>query len=142
LTELRTALADLPVLGVSGQGGTNKFGIAGWDLSALQLFQFGDLRIELRETTLVVEAESAGGVGNLVKYWPLLRSDWVSTHAPPSFDPRIPGTPSSLLLGRDGQLIPTGLCATGTKDDQSTPRMPVISDQTLRLRRQTLVPLI
>jgi hypothetical protein len=40
----------------------------------LQQFQYGDLRIELAATTLIVEAESAGGVGNLVKYWPLLRS--------------------------------------------------------------------
>jgi hypothetical protein len=40
----------------------------------LQQFQYGDFRIELPTTTVIVEAESAGGVGNLVKYWPLLRS--------------------------------------------------------------------
>lgn len=39
-----------------------------------QQFQFGDLRIELPTVTVLVETESAGGVGNLVKYWPLLRS--------------------------------------------------------------------
>lgn len=75
LALLREALVDdLGTTGVSGQGANNRFSIAGWDLSASQQFQFGDLRIELPRSTLVIEAESAGGVGNLVKYWPLLRS--------------------------------------------------------------------
>ena len=74
LALLRDAVADLGVECVTGQGGSNRFGIDGWRLSRLQQFQFGDLRIELPTMTVLVEAESAGGVGNLVKYWPLLRS--------------------------------------------------------------------
>ena len=72
---LTESLADIPgAIFIRGQGRDNRFGIDGWALSPLQLFQFGDLRIELPSATLVVEAESAGGVGNLAKYWPLLRS--------------------------------------------------------------------
>jgi hypothetical protein len=74
LTALRASIADLGVAGVSGQGPANRFGVNGWELQPSQQFQYGDLRIELAATTLIVEAESAGGVGNLVKYWPLLRS--------------------------------------------------------------------
>lgn len=37
-----------------------------------QHFEFGDLRIKVEHVTVVVEAESAGGITNLVKYWPLL----------------------------------------------------------------------
>ena len=74
LAHLRVAVADLGVECVTGQGINNRFGIYGWELSRLQQFQFGDLRIELPTTTVLVETESAGGVGNLVKYWPLLRS--------------------------------------------------------------------
>jgi hypothetical protein len=76
---LTERLADLPDAVVTrGQGAGNKFGVPGWDLSARQLFQFGDLRVELPVATLVVEAESAGGVGNLAKYWPLLKSHTLS----------------------------------------------------------------
>ena len=57
-----------------GQGAANKFAVNGWELLPLQQFQYGDLRIELADTTLIVETESAGGITNLVKYWPLLRS--------------------------------------------------------------------
>jgi hypothetical protein len=74
LALLRDAVADLGVACISGQGGSNRFGIDGWGLSGSRQFQFGDLRIELPRTTVLVEAESAGGVTNLVKYWPLLRS--------------------------------------------------------------------
>jgi hypothetical protein len=73
LAPLQDALAGLGVECVTGQGANNKFGIEGWGLSAIQQFQFGDLRIELPSATVLVETESAGGVGNLVKYWPLLR---------------------------------------------------------------------
>ncbi len=58
--------------GPAGPG--NRFGVPGWELLPLQQFQYGDFRIELPATTVTVETESAGGVGNLVKYWPLLRS--------------------------------------------------------------------
>jgi hypothetical protein len=74
LKALQTAIADLGVASVRGQGIANKFAVNGWELSPLQQFQYGDLRIELAATTLIVEAESAGGITNLVKYWPLLRS--------------------------------------------------------------------
>lgn len=70
--ELRWRTWTLSV--VTGQGARNRFGIDGWALPTQQQFQFGDLRIELPATTVLVETESAGGVGNLVKYWPLLRS--------------------------------------------------------------------
>lgn len=56
----------------SGQGGGNSFGVDGWELTLLQQFQFGDLRVETSAATIVVEVESGGGVDNLVKYWPLL----------------------------------------------------------------------
>jgi hypothetical protein len=74
LTALQASIADLGVAGVHGQGAANRFQPNGWDLSPSQQFQYGDLRIELAAATVIVEAESAGGVGNLVKYWPLLRS--------------------------------------------------------------------
>jgi hypothetical protein len=71
---LQESIADLGVTGVSGQGAGNRFGVPGWELLPLQQFQYGDFRIELPATTVIIETESAGGVGNLVKYWPLLRS--------------------------------------------------------------------
>jgi hypothetical protein len=73
LGALRESVADLRVMSYSGQGRANKFGISDWNLPANQHFQFGDLRVELPSATVVVETESAGGVGNLVKYWPLLQ---------------------------------------------------------------------
>jgi hypothetical protein len=74
LKALQASIADLGVVGLHGQGAANRFDVNGWGLQLSQQFQYGDLRIELADTTLIVEAESAGGVGNLVKYWPLLRS--------------------------------------------------------------------
>jgi hypothetical protein len=74
LKALQTSIADLGVVGLHGQGATNRFDVNGWGLPLSQQFQYGDFRIELADTTVIVEAESAGGVGNLVKYWPLLRS--------------------------------------------------------------------
>jgi len=59
LKALQTAIADLGVVSVRGQGIVNKFAVNGWELSPLQQFQYGDLRIELAATTLIVEAESA-----------------------------------------------------------------------------------
>jgi hypothetical protein len=67
------AVADLPVSISTGMGAANRFGINGWNLSPLQTFQFGDLRAERPDATVIVEVESGGGVGNLVKYWPILR---------------------------------------------------------------------
>lgn len=57
-----------------GQNAANRFDMPGWDLPVLQQFQFGDLRLETPGETIVVEVESAGGVTNLVKYWPFLAS--------------------------------------------------------------------
>lgn len=73
LSVLRTGLEGLAgVEVVSGQSGANRFGPTGWELTLGQQFQFGDLRVETEATTVVIEVESAGGVGNLAKYWPLL----------------------------------------------------------------------
>ena len=55
-----------------GFGGRNRFD-PGFDLSGNQLFQFGDLRVELSDRLIIVEVESAGGLTNLVKYWPFAR---------------------------------------------------------------------
>jgi hypothetical protein len=58
-----------------GLGSTNRVVPDGWGgLSALQSFQFGDLRFESSDVRVVVEVESAGGATNLVKYWPMLAS--------------------------------------------------------------------
>lgn len=73
LAPLRRVLEGVAGIEVfSGQGGGNRFGLSGWELTLGQQFQFGDLRVETPTTTIVVEVESGGGVGNLVKYWPLL----------------------------------------------------------------------
>jgi hypothetical protein len=74
ITELKRSITDLDVPVFSGQGAQNKFDVLGWDLLPSRQFQNGDLRIETPTTTVIVEAESGGGVTNLVKYWPLLRS--------------------------------------------------------------------
>jgi hypothetical protein len=73
LAKVRDALTDLPgVTYASGMGAANRFPLDGWHLVGSQQFQFGDLRIETPSTTIVVEAESGGGVTNLAKYWPYL----------------------------------------------------------------------
>jgi hypothetical protein len=73
LDVLSESLNDLPDAEIySGLKPENRFGLAGWELALIQRFQFGDLRVELPQCTVVIEVESAGGVGNLVKYWPLL----------------------------------------------------------------------
>ena len=50
----------------------NRVAPSAWGLGPNQSFQFGDFRVELPDRTVVVETESAGGLTNLVKYWPLL----------------------------------------------------------------------
>lgn len=66
--------AVLAELGVSvagrGYGANNRFD-PGFGLVGQQRFQFGDLRADLPDRTIVVEVESGGGLTNLVKYWPL-----------------------------------------------------------------------
>jgi hypothetical protein len=75
LAKVREALVDLPgVTYATGMGATNRFPLEGWNLIGSQQFQFGDLRIETTTTTIVVEAESGGGVTNLAKYWPFLEA--------------------------------------------------------------------
>jgi hypothetical protein len=70
-------LAELgPMAGVRvarGSGTGNRIGVAGWDLGGLQRFQFGDLRLEGERGRVIVEIETAGGITNLAKLWPLLR---------------------------------------------------------------------
>jgi hypothetical protein len=53
----------------------HRLAIAGWELTPQQLFQYGDLRIEGARATVVIEVESAGGVTNLLKYWPLFEAN-------------------------------------------------------------------
>ena len=43
-------------------------------------FQFGDLRVNTPTHHVVIEAESAGGVTNLVKYWYCLSENAPPTH--------------------------------------------------------------
>jgi DNA-binding response OmpR family regulator len=75
LAKLREALAGLPgVTYATGMGAGNRFPLDGWRLVGSQQFQFGDLRIETATATIVVEAESGGGVTNLAKYWPYLEA--------------------------------------------------------------------
>jgi len=75
LSKLRAALADLPgVTYATGMGTMSRFPLQGWNLIGSQQFQFGDLRIETATTTIVIEAESGGGVTNLAKYWPFLEA--------------------------------------------------------------------
>lgn len=75
LAKLRDALSDLPgVTYAGGMGSANRFPLEAWQLIGSQRFQFGDLRIETPSTTIVVEAESAGGITNLAKYWPFLEA--------------------------------------------------------------------
>ena len=54
---------------MKGQGSSNRICSNG-----KVYFQFGDLRVETKDYTLVIEAESAGGVTNLVKYWYALKN--------------------------------------------------------------------
>jgi hypothetical protein len=69
-------LAAIPEIEVHrGQGGSNRFSVPGWNTATNQAFQLGDLRVETPSTTIVVEYESAAGLTNLVKYWPLLASN-------------------------------------------------------------------
>jgi hypothetical protein len=49
---------------LNGQSADNRIAINGG-----VYYQFGDLRIELPDRTIIVEVESSGGVTNLAKYW-------------------------------------------------------------------------
>ena len=79
LKALQDSISDLGFIGTGGQRANNRFDVPGWDLPRMQRFQYGDFRIELPAATVIVETESAGGVTNLVKYWPLLRSGTLAT---------------------------------------------------------------
>lgn len=48
----------------SGQHASNRIAINGG-----VYYQFGDLRVELPDRTVIVEVESSGGTTNLAKYW-------------------------------------------------------------------------
>jgi hypothetical protein len=54
----------------SGQGNTNRLSI-----ESKIYFQFGDLRIEMPDCTVIIEVESAGGVTNLSKYWECIENN-------------------------------------------------------------------
>lgn len=67
-------LAELGLqAGGRGYGAGNRFD-PGFELMGQQRFQFGDLRVVMQDRLVVVEVESAGGLTNLVKYWPLAQS--------------------------------------------------------------------
>ena len=73
LDQIRASFAGAPDLVLTGgQGLANRFAVPAWELLPHQQSQFGDLRLEGTSCTVVVEVESAGGVTNLVKYWPYL----------------------------------------------------------------------
>ncbi len=55
-----------------GMGAANRIAPSSWNLKSTQQFQFGDLRVELHDRTVVVETESGGGETNLVKYWSIV----------------------------------------------------------------------
>lgn len=72
--EIRKALAGTSEAAVfTGLGAKNRIAVPRWELTDRQFIQFGDLRVAGPRVQAVVEVESGGGVGNLVKYWPLLR---------------------------------------------------------------------
>ena len=54
---------------LGGQGRGNRLVLMGNNY-----FQFGDLRVDTPTGHIVIEAESAGGVTNLIKYWYCLKS--------------------------------------------------------------------
>lgn len=58
---------DLALPFSRGQGASNRIPIA--ERGAGVYYQRGDLRVELPESTVIVEVESSGGVTNLAKYW-------------------------------------------------------------------------
>jgi hypothetical protein len=53
-----------------GLAAENRFAPVSWGLKIGQQFQFGDLRVELVDRSIVVE--TSGNLTNLVKYWPML----------------------------------------------------------------------
>jgi predicted RNase H-like nuclease len=74
VARLLDELGTLPGVAVSrGAGADNRIDVPGWDLPPVGRPQFGDLRLEGPHCRVVVEVETAGGVTNLAKYWPLLR---------------------------------------------------------------------
>lgn len=54
---------------ITGQGQSNRINI-----KDNVYYQYGDLRVELQDYTVIVEVESSGGVTNLVKYWECYKS--------------------------------------------------------------------
>jgi hypothetical protein len=52
-----------------GQGSSNRILISGG-----VYYQFGDLRVETNDRTVIVEVESSGGITNLAKYWECFES--------------------------------------------------------------------
>ena len=74
VARLLDELGDLAGVSVAGGAGAdNRIDVPGWGLPSVHRLQFGDLRLEGDRCRVVVEVESAGGVTNLAKYWPLLR---------------------------------------------------------------------
>jgi len=73
LKPFMAAANDLGLSCLRGQGSGNRLSIGG-----NVYFQFGDLRIEQPNVTIVIEVESSGGVTNLAKYWESIASQRLS----------------------------------------------------------------
>ena len=69
LTRFREIAESHGVSVSSGQNSANRIAINGG-----VYFQFGDLRVELPDRTLIIEVESSGGTTNLAKYWECFES--------------------------------------------------------------------
>lgn len=73
INRIRDSFLGIPGIQIHvGQSRLNRFEVSGWNLISHQLFQYSDMRVESPEATVVIEFESAGGLTNLVKYWPFL----------------------------------------------------------------------
>lgn len=76
LAALRAAIGDrVTIEPSSGMSSLNRIAPESWELKVMQRFQFGDLRYETGRTRVILEAESGGGLTNLVKYWPMLGAE-------------------------------------------------------------------
>ncbi|MEF3280926.1 MAG: hypothetical protein K6357_08195 [Elusimicrobiota bacterium] len=69
IKEFRKAAKEYTKDIFSGQGKNNRI-----EVGDNIYFQFGDLRVETGNCSVIVEVESSGGVTNLVKYWYILSS--------------------------------------------------------------------
>jgi hypothetical protein len=113
----------------SGMGAANKI-----QLTGRVGFQFGDLRVDTKNQWVIIEAESAGGVTNLAKYWYILDNLWDAVGKPIRmfhlFKANSPNDYMSHLLtwdhlakhmvdSTDGRFVPTRHTYTSTEELES-----------------------